>query len=76
LLQLGVLSLEPDLYLLGPAGAYLTARFSRGGAALILLGALTFWSVAPLLIALMKFRLRGPRKQQPVPIQRLRLQAR
>ena len=65
---LGVLSLEPDLYLLGPAGAYLTARFSRGGAALILLGALTFWSVAPLLIALMKFRLRGPRKKQPVPI--------
>jgi len=34
---LGVLSLEPDLYLLGPAGAYLTSRFTRAGAALLLL---------------------------------------
>ena len=28
---LGVLALEPDLYLLGPAGAYIAARFSRAG---------------------------------------------
>ena len=28
---LGVLALEPDLYLLGPAGAYLAARFSHAG---------------------------------------------
>ena len=33
---LGVLALEPDLYLLGPAGAYLTAQLSRAGAALLL----------------------------------------
>jgi Cu-processing system permease protein len=65
---LGVLSLEPDLYLLGPAGGYLTARFSRGGAALLLLGALGAWSVAPLLVALMNFRLRRARPRQPAPI--------
>src|SRR5262249_59043113 len=33
---LGVLALEPDLYLLGPAGAYLTGRLSHSGAALVL----------------------------------------
>jgi Cu-processing system permease protein len=65
---LGVLSLEPDLYLLGPAGAYLTARFSRGGAALLLLGSLLVWTAAPLLAAVVKFKLRGRRRGQPVPV--------
>ena len=54
---LGVLSLEPDLYLLGPAGAYLTARFPHGGAALLLSTALLFWASAPLGLALVAFRL-------------------
>ncbi|MGB2715827.1 MAG: ATP-binding cassette domain-containing protein [Vicinamibacterales bacterium] len=58
---LGVLSLEPDLYLLGPAGAYLAAQFSRGGAAGLLLGALAFWAIAPLFVALVRFRLHAPR---------------
>ena len=38
---LGVLALEPDLYLLGPAGALLTSQLSQAGAAAILLGALS-----------------------------------
>jgi ABC-type Mn2+/Zn2+ transport system ATPase subunit/ABC-type transport system involved in multi-copper enzyme maturation permease subunit len=61
---LGVLSLEPDLYLLGPAGAYLAAQFSRGGAATLLIGALAIWATAPLLVAVVRFRLRGPRGSQ------------
>ena len=62
---LGVLSLEPDLYLLGPAGAYLAAQFSRGGAAGLLLGALALWATAPLLVALVRFRLHAPRPCRP-----------
>jgi Cu-processing system permease protein len=55
---LGVLSLEPDLYLLGPAGAYLTSRFARAGAAALLLGSLLLWTGAPLGAAVLKFKLR------------------
>jgi Cu-processing system permease protein len=55
---LGVLALEPDLYLLGPAGAYLAARFSRSGAAILLLSALWVWATVPLLAAVVRFRLR------------------
>ena len=58
---LGVLCLEPDLYLLGPAGAYLTATLSQGGAAAVLLGALLAWTVAPVLLAAAKFALPRPR---------------
>ena len=65
---LGVLSLEPDLYLLGPAGAYVTAQFSRGGAALLLLAALSLWATAPLLFAILRFRLHGQRKAQRVSV--------
>jgi Cu-processing system permease protein len=57
---LGVLALEPDLYLLGPAGAFLAAQFSRAGAATLLLGALAVWTIAPLLISCIWFSL--PRK--------------
>lgn len=66
---LGVLSLEPDLYLLGPAGAYLAAQFSRGGAAALLLGALSLWATAPLLVALVRFRLRAPRNRGSILLQ-------
>ena len=58
---LGVLTLEPDLYLLGPAGAYLTATFSRGGAAAILVSSLAAWTVAPLVIAFINFNIRRGR---------------
>ena len=58
---LGVLLLEPDLYLLGPAGAYLMSRLSPAGAAAVLLAALTVWSMLPVVAALVQFRLRIPR---------------
>jgi Cu-processing system permease protein len=66
---LGVLSLEPDLYLLGPAGAYLAAQFSRGGATALLLGALAFWAIAPFVLAVVRFRLRTPRVRRSVRVQ-------
>jgi ABC-type multidrug transport system ATPase subunit/ABC-type transport system involved in multi-copper enzyme maturation permease subunit len=61
---LGVLALEPDLYLLGPAGAYLAARLSRLGAAALLLSALAAWTVTPAAVAALKFALprRRPRR--------------
>lgn len=52
---LGVLALEPDLYMLGPAGAYLSATMSRGGAAGILLTTLVVWAVLPVGIAALRF---------------------
>jgi Cu-processing system permease protein len=54
---LGVLALEPDLYLLGPGGAYLAVRFTRAGAALWQIGSLTFWIVGPMALSLWRFRL-------------------
>ena len=61
---LGVLALEPDLYLLGPAGAYLAASLSRAGAAALLLSALGAWTVAPAAIAALKFALPRPRARR------------
>jgi Cu-processing system permease protein len=61
---LGVLALEPDLYLLGPAGALLTAQFSPAGAAAVLLAALAAWAVGPVLIAMHRFS---------IPVRRMRL---
>ena len=58
---LAVLALEPDLYLLGPAGAWLAEEFSRAGAALILGGSLAAWTVAPVAMALYKFNIRPGR---------------
>jgi len=57
-----VLALEPDLYLLGPAGALLMGQFARAGTAAILLLTLAVWAVVPMLLALLSFRLRP---QQP-----------
>jgi Cu-processing system permease protein len=54
---LGVLALEPDLYLLGPAGAYLATRLSHGGTALLLSAVLLLWIVLPLAAALVTFSL-------------------
>ena len=52
---LGVLALEPDLYLLGPAGAFLTTRWSPSGTAALLLGALALWALVPVYAAAMTF---------------------
>jgi Cu-processing system permease protein len=54
---LGVLALEPDLYLLGPAGAYIVARLSHAGAAALLLAALAFWTTIPVVCANRRFAL-------------------
>lgn len=60
---LGVLALEPDLYLLGPAGAFLTSRLSSAGAAAVLLSALVTWSAVPVVIAMHRFS---------IPLRRMR----
>ena len=52
---LGVLALEPDLYLLGPAGAYLATRLSPGGTVLLLSAVLVSWIALPLAAALVTF---------------------
>jgi len=55
---LGVLALEPDLYLLGPAGSFLTTRLSAAGTASLLIGALVIWGLVPVGMAVMKFSIR------------------
>jgi ABC-type multidrug transport system ATPase subunit/ABC-type transport system involved in multi-copper enzyme maturation permease subunit len=52
---LGVLALEPDLYLLGPAGAYLTTTLSRSGTAVLLGALLALWTLLPLAAAVARF---------------------
>lgn len=55
---LGVLALEPDLYLLGPAGSFLTTRWSPLGTASLLSGALVLWALAPVAAAALRFSIR------------------
>lgn len=57
---LAVLALEPDLYLLGPAGAYLVETFAGAGTAAVLLSALLIWIAVPLAVAVRVFQLRVP----------------
>jgi Cu-processing system permease protein len=58
---LGVLALEPDLYLLGPAGSFLTTRLSPAGTAGVLFGALVLWALAPVCTAAIRFSIRKRR---------------
>ena len=58
---LGVLALEPDLYLLGPAGSFLAARLTPAGAALTLLASLVAWTAGPVAAAIVRFNL--PRRR-------------
>ena len=58
---LGVLALEPDLYLLGPAGAYLSARLGPAGLSALLLGAVIVWATAPVLAAAARFSITSRR---------------
>ena len=55
-----VLTLEPDLYLLGPAGAWLLAELGVAGAAALLVGSLLAWALAGLSAALWSFRAPRP----------------
>ena len=52
---IGVLALEPDLYLLGPAGAFLTERLGLAGTATLLAVAVTGWVVLPITGATLLF---------------------
>jgi Cu-processing system permease protein len=64
---LAVLVLEPDLHLLGPAGAFLFGAAGKGGTALLLLASLLAWTSTPLLAAVMMFRI--PRARA-LPVER------
>lgn len=55
-----VLALEADLYLLGPAGAWMVQELSPAGAAAVLVGSLLLWTGLSLLLARRAFRLRPP----------------
>lgn len=55
---LSIITLEPDLYVLGPAGAYLVDSFSSTGAMVLLLGSLMIWTILPLLYALRSFTIK------------------
>jgi hypothetical protein len=58
---MGVLALEPDLYLLGPAGAFLTERLGTAGAAMLLAVAVTCWTMLPVAAATFRFSLAAPK---------------
>jgi len=64
---LAVLALEPDLHLLGPAGAFLMGGIGARATALLLLASLMAWTAVPLLAALMMFRIGRAR---PLPEER------
>ena len=52
---LGILALEPDLYLLGPAGAFLTEQIGSLGAAVLLSLTVACWIAIPAAIAALRF---------------------
>lgn len=58
-----VLALEPDLYVLGPAGVFLMSLFSRATASLLITVVLILWAAAPLAIAIRCFRLPVKRRR-------------
>ncbi|MCO5200679.1 MAG: ABC transporter permease [Chloroflexi bacterium] len=53
---LAVLSVEPDLQILGPLGSYMIDRLGTATSAVLLLLSLAAWSVAPLAIAVRIFQ--------------------
>ena len=64
---LGVLALEPDLYLLGPAGAYLMSRLSPRTVGVVLALSLVAWSIIPVALAAYRFALRPRRARRQSP---------
>jgi len=53
---LAILSLEPDLHVLGPLGAYMHVRFGAATSAVVLTAAVLAWAVLPLVAANAIFR--------------------
>ena len=60
---IGILALEPDLYLLGPAGAYLTTQLGSAGTAVALALAIACWIALPIAAAVLRFSWSFRRKQ-------------
>lgn len=52
---LAIMSLEKDLDVLGPLGAYLTERVGTGSSVVLLAGAVVLWTAAPLGLAVRRF---------------------
>jgi Cu-processing system permease protein len=63
---LAILTLEPDLYVLGPAGAYLIDTFGTVGSAILLFLSLVLWTFVPLLVAHWSFGLKRRRYFRPL----------
>jgi Cu-processing system permease protein len=61
-----ILALNPDLYILGPAGAYLVNTFGVPGTVGFLLFSIAMWTCLPILLAQHTFKLRLPRSHNPV----------
>jgi ABC-type transport system involved in multi-copper enzyme maturation permease subunit len=55
---LTTLALDPELYVLGPAGAYLVETLGTAGTVVFLLGALAAWTIVPILFSIQRFRIR------------------
>lgn len=55
---LSIITLEPDLYVLGPAGAFLVETFTGTGAALLILFSLLLWIALPLWFAIRSFNIK------------------
>ncbi len=53
---LAILSLEPDLNVLGPLGAYLKTQFGTAGSSMLLSLAVLFWAAVPMTAATFVFR--------------------
>jgi hypothetical protein len=53
---LAILRLEPELQILGPLGAYLSNELGTAVSTVLLLGSLSFWTVAPLAASAHLFR--------------------
>ncbi len=64
-----VLTLEPDMYILGPSGAYMIDTFSVIGTGAILLVSMLLWTILPFLTAARLFsrRLLYPGKKRRLP---------
>lgn len=65
---LSVLFLEPDLYLLGPAGAFITQTFHQIGAILMLLSTLLVWTIVPLMFAIYQFKVKSQKKSSTTSV--------
>lgn len=59
-----VLTLEADLYLLGPAGAWLVESIGQLGTTALLLASLLTWALGSLAIAIRSFRVHPPRRRE------------